>query len=52
MQMFEGKTSALGNERLNRERERELDRLVNSGVYQPCNYSTWAIPIIPVVIED
>ena len=32
--------------------ERELDRLVNSGVYQPCNYSTWATLIVPEVKED
>ena len=32
--------------------ERELDRLVSSGVYQACNYSTWATPIVPVVKED
>ena len=32
--------------------ERELERLVNSKVYQPCSYSTWATPIAPVVKED
>ena len=33
--------------------ERELERLVYNGVYQPCNYSTWATtPIVAVVKKD
>ena len=32
--------------------ERELDRLVSSGVYQACNYSTWATTIVSVVKEN
>ena len=32
--------------------EKELDRLVENGVYQPVKYSKWAAPIVPVKKPD
>ena len=31
---------------------RELDRLVEQGVYQPISHSDWATPIVPITKSD
>ena len=32
--------------------ESELNRLIESGIYQPVSYSKWAAPIVPVMKDD